>query len=142
MNKNFNRILWSVGVCGVGWNMFGAYQFIGSLTATTESLVVSGLTAEQAIVMTSYPLWMTIAFGVGVGGGLLGSVLLLMKSLKAEIVFLTSLIAYIVLYIGDITEGVFAALGAPQVIILSTVVAIAAGLWWFAKAAVKRGVLA
>jgi hypothetical protein len=37
-------------------------------------------------------------------------------------------VAYVVLYIGDYTEGVFAALGPPQVIILTFVVVIAGAL--------------
>jgi len=34
--------------------------------------------------------------------------------------FYNFLVGYIILYIGDFTEGIFAALGAPQVIILTT----------------------
>ena len=49
-----------------------------------------------------------------------------------------SLIAYVILYIGDITEGVFAALGASQVIILTFVVAVAAGLLWYAKKVIPK----
>ncbi len=54
---------------GIAWNLFGAVQFIGSVTATRESLAAGGLTPEQALVVTSYPAWMTAAFGVGVLGG-------------------------------------------------------------------------
>jgi hypothetical protein len=63
---------------GIGWNLFGAVRFAGAVTATPESLVASGLTPEQAAVMTGYPAWMTLAFCAGVAGGLLGSVLLLL----------------------------------------------------------------
>jgi hypothetical protein len=37
-------------------------------------------------------------------------------------------LAYVALWIGDAVHGVFAAMGAPQVVILTTVVAIAAAL--------------
>ncbi|MBD1203564.1 MAG: hypothetical protein H9533_05430 [Rhodobacteraceae bacterium] len=33
---------------GIGWNIFGLVQFAGSVTATADSLMESGLTAEQA----------------------------------------------------------------------------------------------
>ncbi|MFN7496667.1 MAG: hypothetical protein ACK5XZ_12185 [Hyphomonadaceae bacterium] len=51
---------------------------------------------------------------------------------------LASLVAYVVLYIGDIVHGVFAALGPPQVIVLTVVVAIAAALLWVARFSDKQ----
>jgi len=116
-------------------------QFVQSLRATTDSLVAGGLTPQQAAVMTSYPAWMTAAFAVGVFGGLLGCVLLLLRRKLAVPVFALSLVGYIALYIGDITEGVFAAMGTPQVVVLSVVVAIAAALLWLARAFSARQAL-
>ena len=120
--------LTATAIFGLAWNAYGALQFYGSVTATPEALIANGLTAEQAAVMTSTPGWMTGAFAVGVLGGFVGSALLLLRSEHALPVLMASLVAYIALFIGDITEGVFAAMGAPQVIILSVVVLIAAGL--------------
>ena len=133
---------WVAAGLGLAWNVFGAVQFIGSLNATSESLHAQGMTAEQAAVMLGYPAWMTIAFAIGVFGGIIGCVLLLLRNKLAFPVFLASLLGYIVLYIGDITEGVFAALGTPQVVVLSIVVIIAAALLWLARFAAGRGVLA
>lgn len=113
---------------GLAWNLFGAVQFAGAVTATAESLVASGLTLEQATVMTSHPGWMTLAFGLGVAGGLVGSLLMVLRHRSAAPVLALSLVAYVALWIGDAVHGVFAAMGAPQVAVLSLVVAIAAGL--------------
>ncbi|MCB1449239.1 MAG: hypothetical protein KDJ67_03825 [Nitratireductor sp.] len=113
---------------GVAWNLFGAFQFVGAVTATPESLVASGLTPEQAAVMTGYPVWMTLAFAIGIAGGLVGSVLLYLRRPLSKAALAASLVAYVVLWIGDAIHGVFAAMGAPQVVILTTVVAIAATL--------------
>jgi hypothetical protein len=132
---------WIATGLGLAWNVFGAVQFLGTLKATPESLQAQGMTAEQAAVMLGYPAWMTVAFAVGVFGGIIGCVLLLLKKQLAFNVFLASLIGYIVLYIGDITQGVFAALGTPQVVVLSLVVLIAAALLWLAHDARKRGLL-
>ncbi len=132
---------WAVTVLGLGWNIFGAVQFLGSVNATEESLLAQGLTAEQASVMLGYPAWMTIAFAIGVFGGVIGCVLLALKNRLAMPVFAVSLIGYIILYIGDITEGVFAAMGTPQVVVLTTVVIIAAFLLWFARHFTQRGTL-
>ena len=130
---------WIIAVLGLAWNIFGVVQFIGSLSATAESLTASGLTPAQAVVMLGYPKWMTIAFAVGVFGGLLGCVLLLMRKRSALPVFAASLAGYIVLYVGDFTEGVFAAIGMSQVAILSMVVAIASVLLFVARHFDKRG---
>ena len=78
--------------------------------------------------MTGYPAWMTLAFAVGVFGGLAGSVLLLMRRRAAMPVLRALLVAYVGLWVGDALHGVFAAMGAPQVGILTLVVAIAAAL--------------
>jgi positive regulator of sigma E activity len=72
---------------------------------------------------------------------LIGSILLLLKKAISEKIFLASLLGYIDLYIGDITEGIFEAIGKSQVIILTTVVIIAFGLWFFARAYRRKGIL-
>ncbi len=133
MNSKRNNLIWSVGLIGLVWNLYGVFQFLQSVQSTPESLISMGMTEAQAQLMTSYPVWMTLAFGVGTFGGTLGCILLLMKSRHAKSVFLASLVAYILLFIGDITEGIFAALGIQQVIILSVVVLIAAGHYNFSR---------
>ncbi|MBR0554605.1 hypothetical protein J5J10_02845 [Ciceribacter sp. L1K23] len=119
----------AASVGGIAWNIFGLVQLAGSFVATEESLIASGLTANQAAVMTGYPGWMTLAFALGVFGGLAGSVLLLFRLNIAKPVLAISLAAYVALWIGDALHGVFAAMGMPQIVILTTVVAIAAVLF-------------
>jgi hypothetical protein len=131
--KNFSTWFYVIVILGILWNIFGVFQFIGTLNADQQSLMLQGMTAEQANVMLTYPIWMTMAFAIGVFGGLFGSVLLVFKNKNAFNVLLISFIGYIVLYYGDMTEGVFAALGIQQVTILSTVVIISGFLLWFSK---------
>jgi hypothetical protein len=135
------RWLLAVSLLGLAWNLFGAFQFFSTLNASSESLLAQGLNLEQIRVMTGLPVWMDIAFGWGVLGGLLGCCLLIAGRRLAQRVLLSSLVAYLVLFVGDITEGVFAAFGAPQVAILSTVVLIAAGLYAVAHRANARQLL-
>lgn len=132
---------WGTAVLGLAWNILGLMQFSASLRATTDSLQAQGLTLEQAEVMTGYPLWMTIAFAIGVIGGVAGCVLLLLRHRLALAVFAISLAGYIALYVGDIVHGVFAAMGAPQVIVLTVVVVIASALLWQSRWGQSRGVI-
>lgn len=127
--------LWLVAasVGGIAWNIFGAVQFVGSVAATEDSLIASGLTAEQAAVMSGYPGWMTLAFALGVFGGLAGSLLLLLRLRIAQPVLAVSLVAYVALWIGDAVHGVFAEMGLPQIVILTIVVAIAAALFLLSR---------
>lgn len=133
---------WAAATLGAAWNVFGVVQFLGSLKATPESLAAQGLSPEQANVMLGYPGWMTVAFAIGVFGGALGCLLLLLRRKWSFQVFIISLLGYLVLYVGDITQGVFAAMGTPQVVVLSIVVLIAAALLWLSKLGLRRSWLA
>jgi hypothetical protein len=113
---------------GLAWNAFGAWQFLGSVSNTAESFERMGMTAGQAATMAAVPGWMHAGFAVGVAGGLIGSAMLFFRLRAAAAVFAASLLGYIVLFIGDVTQGVFAALGASQVVVLITVLAVAGAL--------------
>lgn len=128
----------AAALAGVAWNIFGIVQFAGAVRATPESLMASGLSPAQAAVMTGYPIWMTATFAIGVFGGTLGSALLFFRRRLAVPVLALSLLAYMALWTGDVIHGVFAAKGAQQVLILTAVVAIAAGLLWLAVRAPAR----
>lgn len=118
---------------GLAWNIFGAMQFAGQLTQTESAMMGAGMTEAQIAVYSSLPVWMDIVFGIGTIGGVIGCILLMLRKRLAVPVFAASLAGYIILFVGDITHGVFAAFGASQIFILSTVVAIAVGLFWFAR---------
>jgi hypothetical protein len=128
-----------VPALGVAWNCFGIYQFVSSTTASSEHLVAMGMTPEQAALYTGLPFWVTLAFGVGVLGGFVGSILLGLHRKVAIPVLIASLAGYLVLYLGDITEGIFTAFGTQQIAILTSVVLIAAVLLVFALHTAKRG---
>ncbi len=127
-----------IGILGLAWNLFGVIKFFGAIGSTKNDLITQGLTPEQAEVMTTYPTWMTVVFAVGVFGGTIGSMLLVLRRKASVLAFAGSLVSYIALYIGDYTEGVFAAMGSPQVIILTIVVMIAVALFSFSLASIKR----
>ena len=128
----------AASIAGIAWNIYGIVQFARSVVATEESLIASGLTAHQAAVMTGYPGWMTLAFALGVFGGFAGSVLLLFRLSIASSVLAISLAAYVALWIGDAVHGVFAAMGTPQVVILTFVVAVAAALFALSRHPLAR----
>lgn len=123
---------WLAAGLGLAWNVFGVVQYLSTAGASVDSLVRGGMTPAQATLYHGLPVWMGWSFAVGVFGGVLGSALLLLRRNAAVPVLAVSLAAYFVLYIGDITLGVFEAFGTPQVVILSLVVLIAGALLWLA----------
>lgn len=127
---------------GALWSAFGVYQFAIAAFSGFDRLVAAGLTEAQAALYANSPLWMDTAFALGTIGGTVGSLLLLAGRKAAVPVLAASLAGYVVLYAGDIVTGVFAAFGAPQVLVLSFVVLVAAGLWLTARRAEREGAFA
>ncbi len=127
-------------VAGLGWNLFGLWQFAGSLRQTGESLMAAGMTAKQAEIYLALPGWMTAVFAVGVIGGTVGSLLMLLQRAAAVLVFAVSLAGYVALFAGDLAYGVFAGL-PEQLVIITSVVLIAAALFALSLFARKRAML-
>ncbi len=125
---------------GVLWNLYGVRQFAGSFNQTAESLVAVGMTPAQAQVYLALPAWVSLAFAVGVFGGLAGSVALALLRRISVRTLAASLAGYLVLFAVDAWHGVFASMPS-QLAILAVVVAVAAALLWAARLAARRGLL-
>jgi hypothetical protein len=132
--------VWAMAGFGVLWNLYGIYQFIGTLTPAGRSAMAAGMTAAQAQVYFSLPAWMTAVFAFGVFGGLLGSLALAARRAVALPVFAASLVGYIALFSGDMYFGVFDAMPG-QLAILAFVVVVALALLATAWVARSRALL-
>ena len=136
------RPSWLLGasVAGVLWNLYGIYQFAGTLTPAGQAAMTAGMTGEQARVYLSLPGWITLVFALGVFGGLAGSLGLALRRRWARAVLAASFGGYVLLFLGDAGYGVFTALPS-QLGILALVVLIAAGLGFASWQADQRGLL-
>ena len=140
--RPFDRLpttILAAGVFGLAWNIFGLTRFAATEFANEAELIAGGMTAAQAALYTALPSWMAIAFGVGVLAGTTGCILMLLRRRAAVPVLTASLVAYVVLFVGDITQGVFAAFGVGQVVVLGLVVAVAAALLALARRGDRAG---
>jgi hypothetical protein len=133
-------LFWGMAGFGVLWNLYGIYQFVGSLTPTGRSPMAAGMSAEQAQVYVSLPAWMTAVFGIGVFAGLIGSLAMTARRGAALPVLAASLIGYVALFSGDVYFGVFDALPG-QLAILAFVVLVAVALLATGWVARSRGLL-
>jgi hypothetical protein len=130
----------AAAVLGTLWNTYGVVQFAGSFTPAGQAAMTAGMTSAQAAVYLALPAWVSVVFGVGVLGGLAGSVALALRRRVALPVLAASLAGYVLLFAADTYFGVFAAIPS-QLAILAVVVLIAVGLLWVARRAAARGLL-
>jgi hypothetical protein len=81
--------LWIVGVLATVWNAFGAFDYV--MTQTRNADYLANFTDPQRVYFDSFPLWMEATWALGVWGGLIGSLLLLIRSRYAATAFAVSL---------------------------------------------------
>lgn len=94
--------LWIIGVLALLWNCFGAYDYVMSHMRDTQYIAnaMPGVDPNAALAwMDAFPLYAKIGWALGVWGGLLGAILLLIRSRYAVWAFGLSLVG-IVLSIG------------------------------------------
>ena len=133
--------LWVIGITALLWNAMGAMDFV--MTQTKNEAYMSGFTPEQLAFFYNIPAWVVSAWAIGVWGGVVGSLLLLVRRRLAVWVFLASLMGMVattfhnyVLSNGMDVSGDAFSLGFTAVIFL-----FALGLFLYARAMRKRGVL-
>jgi len=81
--------LWIVAVLATVWNAFGAFDYL--MTQTRNEAYLANFTDPQRVYFESFPMWMEATWAFGVWGGLLGALLLLMRSRHAVAAFAVSL---------------------------------------------------
>ncbi len=138
--------LWIVGVIGTLWNGFGCFDYFMTRTrgaAYIESMMHTDQGEAIVSYINAFPIWAAAGWGVGVWGGLVGAILLLMRHRWAVPVLLASLVGAVVgiVYqmanpsgIAELSMGINSVM--PYIII-----AIALGLFLYARAMRIRGVL-
>ncbi|MEL7264067.1 MAG: hypothetical protein AAFP69_04540 [Planctomycetota bacterium] len=79
------------------WNLMGLMAFGMTMAMPTDeaTLLEAGFTAAQIELLQATPLWVNIAFGVAVIGGVIGSVLLVMKRRIALLAIVLSLLGVV-----------------------------------------------
>lgn len=138
--------LWVVGGLALLWNAFGAYDYLMTRTQGAAYIrsMMPGIDADRMMAyIDAFPIWASIGWGLGVWGGLLGSLLLLMRNRLAVPTLALSLAGAVIgigyqliepLDLPEMHSGANAVM--PYVIIL-----IAAALFAYARAQAAKGVL-
>ena len=133
--------LWAVGVVGALWNGFGCYDYVMTQTGGAEYLRASFTEVQVDYYMAS-PVWATALWAIGVWGGLLGAVLLLLRSKWALHALVASLAAFLLslVYTYALTNG--GEILGTQGMIMSAIIAAGCVFFaWYAWTMSKAGVL-
>ena len=134
------RHLWVVGILGLLWNLMGVFDYL--MTETRNEAYMSRFTPEQLEFFYGFPTWMVACYALAVWGGLLGTVLLLLRRRFATPVLLVSWLSMIATAIHNfgLSNGA-EIMGTQGVIFTVFIFLIAMGLFLYARAMAKRGVL-
>lgn len=88
--------LWVVGIFGLLWNAYGAFDYTMSKLRGDAYYREVGMTQAQIDQMAAMPVWMTAVWAVGVWGAIAGSLLLLLRSRFAVWAFAASLLGFVI----------------------------------------------
>ncbi len=119
---------WIIAGLGLMWNLMGCLNFITQMNADA----VAKMPELYQLIISSRPLWATLAFGLAVFGGAVGCILLLLRRDMARIALLASLVA-ILLTVGQTISAV----GLAPSTILALLVG--AALFWYSSIVYRAG---
>ena len=138
--------LYVAGALGLLWNGFGSYDYLMTRMRNTDYLAAMMPTVDPQATLAwidAFPIWAQFGWGLGVWGGLLGSVLLLMRHRWA-------VPAYALSAIGALLGLGYQILAAPPLagaegmmfeIMPYIIIFVAAGLLFYAYRQKEAGVL-
>ena len=137
---------WIVGVLGLLWNCVGPYDYVMTRMRDTDYLAKMMPTVDPNAVLAwidAFPIWAQFGWGLGVWMGLAGAILMLLRHRWAVPAFALSLIGAV---LGLGYQVVAApplpgAEGAQYQIMPFVIIAVALGLFLYARAMRAKGVL-
>jgi hypothetical protein len=123
--------VWPAGIAGVAWFGYGSYCY--ALLEIRDSGFVQLFPASVMQAIDALPYWVTAAWGLGLGAGLAGALLLLVRRPRAALAFAVSLVAGLASYAWRARAGAL-----PEGAMIPAVsVALAAGLWLYCRQATR-----
>jgi hypothetical protein len=136
------RHLWVVGILALLWNCIGAFDYL--MTQTKNAAYMSAFPPEQLEFFYGLPTWVIAAWAFAVWGGVLGSVLLLLRKRLAAPVFLVSLVGMVVTTLHNwlLSNAFELFTDTFSRVFTVVIIVITVALYLYARAMEKRGVLA
>ena len=138
--------LYVVGVLALLWNGFGAYDYLMTRMRNMDYIAGMMPDADPNAVLAwidAFPIWAQFGWGLGVWGGLLGAILLLVRSRWAVPVLAASLVGAVLgLGYQIVAAPPLAGMdGAMNELMPFVIILVALALFLYARAMRARGVL-
>ena len=133
--------LWLVGVLALLWNGIGAFDYV--MTETRNASYMSSFTPEQLAYFYGFPAWVVAAWALSVWGGVLGSVLILLRRRWAVPVFVVSLATMAATFVYNyvLTDGLAIMGDVGGLAFSALIVVIGIALLLYARRLARTGVL-
>jgi hypothetical protein len=133
--------LWVVGILTLLWNAVGAFDYL--MTQTKNESYMKAFTPEQLDYFYGFPTWVVACWAIAVWGGVLGSLLLVLRKGLAAPVFVVSFAAMVVTTIHNfvLTDGMRIMGGGGAAAFSAVIFLIALGLVVYSRAMRAKGVL-
>ena len=133
--------LWVIGVVTVLWNSMGAMDFV--MTQTRNESYMAAFTPEQLEFFYGFPTSVIAAWAIAVWGGLIGSILLLLRRGEAVWVFLASFIAMLITTIHNygLSNGMEVIGDTFSLVFSAVIFVVALALFFYARSMKQQGVL-
>lgn len=130
-----------VGVLALLWNAIGALDYV--MTQTRNPSYMASFTPEQLAYFYGFPAWVVASWALAVWGGVLGSLLLLLRKRLAVPVFLVSLVAMVITTIHNylLSNGLQIFAGAGPKAFTAMIFFVALALYLYSKSLLRRGEL-
>ncbi len=126
---------WAVAIGALLFEAAGAFLFANSLTLDPATLPL-----DQRAIYDATPQWMTIAWAVAIGAGLIGAVGLILRRRFAEPALLVSVIAVAVQFSGIFLVKQLRELTPEDHLMVPVVILVLAyAIWQTAKLARRKG---
>ena len=140
------KSLYIVGALALLWNGFGAYDYLMTRMRNTEYFekMMPGVDPNAILAwVDGFPIWAQFGWGLGVWGGLIGAILLLMRSRWAVPVFALSLLGAVMGLGYQIVAAppLAGAEGLGGNVMPFVIIFVALALFLYARAMQRRGVL-
>lgn len=138
--------LWIIGGLSLLWSCFGAYDYVMTRMRDTDYIAsaMPGVDPQAALAwIDRFPLYAQLGWGLGVWMGLLGSVMLLVRSRWAVGAYGLSLVGAVLglgyqIVAAPPLEG---AHGPMMTVMPYVIILLALGLFLYARAMAKKGLL-
>lgn len=132
--------LWLIGVLALLWFAMGCYDFV--MTQTQNEAYMKYFTDAQKNYFYGFPFWAVAVWAISVWGGLIASILLLMRKKLATPIYLASIIMYLLACVHNflLTDGA-ELMGTVGLIMSVIILLISIALYFYSRAQTARGVL-